>query len=61
VPDQNWTRSRLAYCKVKGLPLPFGGPPVVEFQTTWTLRTVIGSWGLVIVMYMVLPDITIDP
>jgi hypothetical protein len=57
LPVQN-TPPRLAYCKVKVL-LP--APPLKEFQTTPTSRTVTESWGLVIVILMVLPDILIGP
>jgi hypothetical protein len=56
LPVQN-VPPRLALCKVKVLPF---GPPV-GFQATWTLETVIESWGLVIVILIVLPDIVIAP
>ena len=49
VPVQN-TPSRLTLFKAKDLP---AGPPLVEFQTTWILRTVTGSCGLVIVRLIV--------
>lgn len=60
LPVQNWL-PRLAYCKVKALPVCPPAPPVEEFQTTRTSRTVTESWGLVIIILMVLPDTVIAP
>jgi hypothetical protein len=59
LPVQN-TPSRLALFKIKGL---LAGPPVAEFQVTWTFRTVIASCGLVIVRLIILlpPVILIAP
>jgi len=50
LPVQN-TPTRLALFKIKGL---LAGPPVAEFQVTWTFRTVIASCGLVIVRLIIL-------
>ena len=49
LPFQNMP-PRLTLFKIKGL---LAGPPVAAFQTTWTLRTVTGSCGLVIVKLIV--------
>ena len=59
VPVQN-PLPREALFRAKELPgLP--GPPVVLFQVTWTLRTVIESWGFVIVILIVLLLKMIEP
>lgn len=57
LPVQNCV-PRLAYCRVRTL---LSDPPDEAFQATWTFRTVTGSCGLVIVMLMVLPNISIFP
>lgn len=44
------TPPRLMLFKFRPLP---AGPPLKEFQVAWIFRTVIASWGLVIVMLMV--------
>lgn len=60
LPVQNMP-PRLAYCRVKGLPDCPPAPPLTEFQTTRTSKTVTESWGFVIVIIMVLPDTLIGP
>lgn len=60
LPVQN-RPPRLAYCKVKALPVCPPAPPVEEFQTTRTSRTVTESWGLVMIILMILPDTVIAP
>jgi len=63
LPIQNVV-PRLTLCRVKVLPEP-PGAPVEEFQVTWTSKTVIGSWGLVIVILILLvpaaPGMAIEP
>jgi hypothetical protein len=63
LPIQNVV-PRLTLCNAKVLPEP-PGPPVEEFQVTWTSRTVIESWGLVIVILILLlpaaPGMAIKP
>lgn len=57
LPAQN-TPPRLILFKTKGL---FPDPPFTEFQTTWTLETVIVSCGFVIDKLMTLLTKMIEP
>jgi hypothetical protein len=57
VPAQN-TPFRLALLRGRVL---LAGPPVVEFQTTWTFRTVIESCGFVMDRLIVLASKMMEP
>lgn len=57
VPAQNMP-PRLALFKAKGL---FPAPPLMEFQTTWTFRTVIPSCGFVMDRLIILLTTMSEP
>ena len=60
VPAQN-VPFRLTVFKANGLPVGPPLPPFVEFQTTWTFRTVIESCGFVMFRLIVLLSKMIEP